>query len=79
MKTCTQFHIENVEPGDRLEFILDRDADDLDISGVRLPYGEVTARRVFRTSHFGWIVTADTGTDYYLNDYDDVRYVEKKG
>lgn len=65
MKTCTRFHFEDVEPGDRL--VLGRDGEEPDNTF------EVTVRRRFSTKNFGQVVEDTTGEEWYLIDFDIVR------
>ena len=83
MKQCTRFHIEDVEPGDRLrltggsvqEFAKEPDPD-----------VTITVRRAYHTHNFGWCVDAveprilpgdEQRHTYYLDDYDEVRLAEQ--
>ena len=73
MKTCTRFHFEDVERGDRLflgegrtqEF---NDAPDPDVT--------ITVARAYSTRHFGPVVDGTDGETYYLDDYDITRQVK---
>lgn len=64
MKTCTRFHAEDIERGDRLELI--RDSDDPE------PF-IVEVRNAVRSTRFGWTVQDSEGEYFYLNDFDSVR------
>jgi hypothetical protein len=68
MKTCNRFHIEDVEPGDRLHFSGG--------PGSREWTGPeefvVTVKRTFKTNRFGWIIDTanevNTENSFYVND-----------
>lgn len=62
MKTCTRFHFEDVERGDRL-VLTPLDGPEISI--------EVSEKRSTQT--FGQVLMATDGEDYYLQDFESVR------
>jgi hypothetical protein len=66
MKTCTRFHFEDVERGDKL-FLGEGRGD--------VPDVEIVVERAFTTRNFGQMIDAEDGSTYYLDDYDIVRQV----
>jgi hypothetical protein len=66
MKTCTRFHLEDVEVGDRLYLAKNWDEPENQI---------IVVTRRFRTSNFGWVLRDQAGEEHYVNDFDVVRLV----
>lgn len=65
MKRCTRFHVEDVERGDRLHLVEDRDAEPL-------REVDIVVRETYYTYNFGWVIRADSGEEFYLDDGWDV-------
>jgi len=70
VKTCTRFHFEDVERGDRL-FLGDGRIQEFNTE--RDPDVTITVARAYSSRAFGPVVLSDDGETYYLNDYDTVR------
>lgn len=58
MKTCTWFHEENVEIGDRLLVSPNED----------VPETEIVVKDIYRTGNFGWVIKPVSGEEIYLAD-----------
>lgn len=73
MKTCTRLHFEDIERGDR---ILLAEGSVQEFNTERDPDVTVTVQRIYRTHNFGWVIKAEDGETYYLNDYDRIEWVQ---